>query len=61
MGQGFVKFSLHCKSLCVCMFSFFIIIIIFRLWGVNCGSAAHWNGCWRLMYIKRPHVLFVGM
>lgn len=32
-----------------------------RLWGVNCGSAAHWNGCWRLMYIKRPHVLFVGV
>lgn len=32
-----------------------------RLWGVNCGSAAQWNGSWRLMYINRPHLLFVGV
>lgn len=32
-----------------------------RLWGVNCGNASQWNGSWRLMYINRPHVLFVGV
>ncbi|KAJ7382513.1 F-box only protein 9 [Desmophyllum pertusum] len=32
-----------------------------RVWGVNCGSAVQWNGSWRLMYIKRPHLLFVGV
>ena len=32
-----------------------------RVWGVNCGNPVQWNGSWRLMYIKRPHLLFVGM
>lgn len=32
-----------------------------RVWGVNCGNPVQWNGSWRLMYIKRPHLLFVGI
>lgn len=32
-----------------------------RVWGVNCGTPVQWNGSWRLMYIKRPHLLFVGV
>ena len=41
-----------CKYMYDCLF--------LRVWGVNCGSAVQWNGSWRLMYIKRPHLLFVG-
>ena len=37
------------------------LALYFRLWGVNCGSAVEWNGSWRLMYIERPHLLFVGI
>lgn len=32
-----------------------------RVWGVNSGSPVDWNGSWRLMYIERPHLLFVGV
>ena len=31
-----------------------------RVWGLHCSSASQWNGSWRLMYIKQPHLLFVG-
>lgn len=32
-----------------------------RVWGLHCSSASQWNGSWRLMYIKQPHLLFVGV
>lgn len=37
------------------------LALYFRVWGVNSGSPVDWNGSWRLMYIERPHLLFVGM